>query len=105
MPLLKRQVWCAFYRWEFIRRSEFYRTDIDRFFELFGDWLRAQGVEMEKLPEYAPRFWLVEIQPKWLADAQSRGFYHNKIGPFLIALQMKWGTSFPLHRSYTFDPT
>ncbi len=104
MPLLKRQAWCAFYRWEFIRRSEFYRADIDRFFELFGDCLRAHGVEMEKLPEYAPRFWLVEIQPKLLANAKSIEFYHNKIGPFLIALQMKWGISFPLHTSYRFDP-
>jgi hypothetical protein len=84
MPLLERQASCAFYRWKFIRRSEFYRTDVDRFFELFGDWLCSHGVEIEKLPEYTPRVWLVEIQPKWLADAQSKEFYHSRIGPFLL---------------------
>src|SRR5262249_30904021 len=102
--LFQRQLWCAFYRWEFIRRSYFYKADVARFFELFGDWLLAHGVEMEKLPEYSPRLWVVDLQPKLLADSESREFYQNKIGPFLAAFQMKWGTLFPLDASYRFDP-
>jgi hypothetical protein len=104
MLLGKRQLWCAFYRWEFIRRSEFYRRDTSRFFELFSDWLRAHHVEIEKLAQYGPRDWAIEVEPKLLSHIESREVYHNKIGPFLIALQMKWGTHFPINANYRFDP-
>jgi hypothetical protein len=105
MSVLKRRALCAFYRWEFIRRSEFYKADVNRIFEVFGDWLHDRDVDMEKFPQCTPRVWAVEIEPKLLADPESAEFYMNKMGPFLIALKMKWGTFIPLHWSYTFDPT
>src|SRR5436190_20103350 len=100
--ITKRYLQCAFYRWEFIRRSKNYKADIDRFFEHFGGWLTAHGVDMTKLPEYSPQFWLREIQPKLTANTESSAYLDNRIGPFLITLKMKWGTDFPLHPNYTF---
>lgn len=99
---IKRMFACAFYRWEFIRRSNLYASDFAAFFNEFGDWLGNRGFDLSNVSRADLAYW-IDFERKLVNDSESKQFYLQHITPYLQAFRLKWGISCPQDPTHTLE--
>jgi hypothetical protein len=89
-----------YYRWEFIRRNEAYKSDQAKFVFYFSRWFKRRGLLLQDITGHnQDLFEKHGIYRKRISD-----YFMRNIAPIVEAFSRKWGVRWPCPPTYTFNP-